>query len=321
VTSKIAAAIETFSAPGVHVRFAFCNLSEGAIFRLAEAVERNTTLKGFSCFQNPCNFSANGEKYPPYDPTSRAEQRVRQALVRTNAPLEIWNNNPLPDDIVKARQAKRALVRQSPAPVRANAPAGVHSSASVKEAKAGIEGLSLSVSTKTEKHLVFFSYCKIDTVAETLIFSQRARERYPKYSVFRDADAKFKLSQLILEVQKAHNIVVLLSGNYPRRPYTLIELHYALKSNANICAVKVTREGMPPFDFERVKQDIKNEKIATYLEEDAWRMLADHDIGVDDICKDLKNLMDVKAFEYSTSSSTNVQNAMLDDIFACLEMF
>jgi len=121
VTRKIAAAIEGFSGSGVHVRFAFCSLSEGAIFRLAEAVERNTTLKGFSCFQNPCNFPANGEGYPPYDPTSRAEQRVRQALVRTNAPLEIWNNNPLPDDVKGARANRKTTPTMVSLPVPATA--------------------------------------------------------------------------------------------------------------------------------------------------------------------------------------------------------
>jgi len=90
VTSKIAAAIENCSVPGLHIRFAFCNLSEAAIFCLAEAVERNRTLKGFSCFQNLCNFP-DGERY---DSNTRAEQRVRQALIDSPAPLEIWNNNP-----------------------------------------------------------------------------------------------------------------------------------------------------------------------------------------------------------------------------------
>jgi len=81
-------------------------------------VERNTTLKGFSCFQNPCNFPANGEEYPPYD---RAEQRVRQALVRTNAPLEIWNNNPLPDDVKGARANRKTTPTMVSLPVPATA--------------------------------------------------------------------------------------------------------------------------------------------------------------------------------------------------------
>jgi len=108
VTSKIAAAIENCSVPGLHIRFAFCNLSEAAIFCLAEAVERNHLLKGFSCFQNPCNFP-DGKNY---DPNTRAEQRVRQALIDSPAPLEIWNNKRLPDEIFCKREALKQEAQQ-----------------------------------------------------------------------------------------------------------------------------------------------------------------------------------------------------------------
>jgi len=109
VTSKIAAAMENCSVPGLHIRFAFCNLSEAAILCLAEAVKLNQTLRGFSCFQNPCNFP-NGRNY---DASTRAEQSVRDALVASHAPLEIWNNNPLPDEIFSKREAlKREEAQQ-----------------------------------------------------------------------------------------------------------------------------------------------------------------------------------------------------------------
>jgi len=110
VMSAIAPALETFSTPGVHVRFVYCNLSEAAVIRLAEAVERNGTLKGFSCFDNPCNYP-DGENY---DPNTRADKRVRQALIETNAPIKIWNNEPLPDDIKAARTAKAGPQHKAP---------------------------------------------------------------------------------------------------------------------------------------------------------------------------------------------------------------
>jgi len=133
VTSKIAAAIEHCSVPGLDIQFAFCNLSEAAIFRLAEAVERNRSLKGFSCFQNPCNFP-DGENY---DPNTRAEQRVRQALIDSPVPLEIWNDNPLPGDIKAARQGKKVAkpVVLPPAQPLITAPATVRAKAIPEDSK------------------------------------------------------------------------------------------------------------------------------------------------------------------------------------------
>ena len=107
--SMLAEDIAQCRVPGLHVRFAFCNLSEAAIVTLARAVERNQTLKGFSCFQNPCNFR-DGE----YDGSAPCDQAVKQAIIRTRAPIEIWNNYQLPDDVKKDRAVAKTMLPAQP---------------------------------------------------------------------------------------------------------------------------------------------------------------------------------------------------------------
>jgi len=170
------------------------------------------------------------------------------------------------------------------------------------------------------KHLLFFSYSKIDTVAETTILTEKAKTRFPGSSIFRDADSKFKLSELITHIHNSKNVIVLLSGNYPKRPYTLIELHHALKSGLSVHLVKVTREGMVPFDFDQVLHDIETKAVKSYLDEKGWSLLQENGISMAQVCADLKQVMDVRAFDFSVSFSLTVQAAMIEDILNAFEV-
>lgn len=70
---------------------------------LAEAVRENRALTGFSCFGNPDGFEAD-------------ENALRQAVIDTRAPLQVWNNNPLSSDIVAERNRRPpTLPSSSPA--------------------------------------------------------------------------------------------------------------------------------------------------------------------------------------------------------------
>lgn len=106
VFTSLAAAIETCKVPKLSIQFAFCNLSESAVIRLAEAVEKNTTLKGFSCFRNPGNRSV------------LAQAKLRAAVVVTKAPIESWNNySPIPAGLIEMRLMLSlclALIRRRP---------------------------------------------------------------------------------------------------------------------------------------------------------------------------------------------------------------
>lgn len=177
-----------------------------------------------------------------------------------------------------------------------------------------------AISKLPKEYLLFFSYAQKDTLAETSIFFNQAQARYPKQKIFRDNETKFKLNELIQHVQSAKNVVILLSGNYAKRPFTLVELHHALTSGANICPVKVSRPGMEPFDFEQIQLDIKSGKIKDYLNKDGWDLLLQQGITPEDVIKDLLEVMNVTATSFSVEHSSKVQTAMIDSVFDGLTM-
>jgi hypothetical protein len=168
---------------------------------------------------------------------------------------------------------------------------------------------------KEHEFLLFFSYAQRDTSAEATIFFKDAKARFPDRKIFRDMDTSFKLNELIQHVSSSKNVVVLLSENYPKRPFTLIELHHALAARANICTVIVTRQGMKPFDFEQVKLDIKSGNVAGYLDEDGWDLLREHGMTVRDVEKDLQTVMNVVGVPFSVENHGKVQDAMMGVVF------
>ena len=194
--------------------------------------------------------------------------------------------------------------------------AGITKRAHIKAIMDIVRNLSAPKTPSTEHHLMFFSYAKIDTVAETGILFDAACYKFPNRKIFRDAESRFELSALMDHVKNSKNVVVLLSDMYPKRPYTLAELHASLQSGANICPIKVTREGMKPFDFEKVTNDIQSGAIKTYLNEEGWMVLNNLNISLEDVCKDLKNVMNVRAFDYSSSYAKGVRDAMIEEIFS-----
>ena len=88
----------------IHIRFIFCNLNEASVRALANSLLTNSSLIGFTCMFHPCMVEerSNGGSY--HAPTSSAAQCVRDAVIRTRAPLEIWNNWKLEDDVIAERQ-------------------------------------------------------------------------------------------------------------------------------------------------------------------------------------------------------------------------
>jgi alpha-tubulin suppressor-like RCC1 family protein len=163
-------------------------------------------------------------------------------------------------------------------------------------------------------HLLFFSYSKQDTVAEVASLYGSAQRMYPSDSLFRDADASFELSGLISHVKKSRNVVVMLSYTYPRRPFAIVELHAALRSNANILPVLVQREGMKMFDFEEVHRDIGSGEIANYMDAAGWEILKGFSIGPKELGDDLKAVMNVRAFEFSMSLAIGTTGAMAKEV-------
>ena len=95
--------METCRLP-IHVRFIFCNLNEASVRALANSLLVNSSLIGFTCLFHPCMVEKRSDGYWYHAPATSAAQCVRDAVIRTRAPLEIWNNWKLGDDVVAERQ-------------------------------------------------------------------------------------------------------------------------------------------------------------------------------------------------------------------------
>jgi serine/threonine protein kinase len=165
-----------------------------------------------------------------------------------------------------------------------------------------------------KKYLVFFSYAKIDTVAETAYLYSKCASKFSRYSCFRDADSSFQLDKLLELVVQSANVVVLLSENYAKRPWTLVELVHSLRYRANICPVVVGRPGKKNFDFEQVKNDIKSGALHGYLDADGWKTLNDNEVTYEDVCESLMQVMNYRGFDFNSGFALRIQEAMIDEL-------
>jgi hypothetical protein len=167
---------------------------------------------------------------------------------------------------------------------------------------------------RDKEYFLFVSYAQLDTAPEATIFFRAARAKFPEHKIFRDRDTHFKLNDLVRHVSSAKNVIVLLSSNYPKRPFTLIELNHALASGAHVCPVIVRRQGVKPFDFDQVRKDIKAGKVAGYLDDHGWDLLYDNGVTLEDVEKDLQEVMNVAAPEFSVDHPDIVQDAMIESV-------
>ena len=87
----------------IHVRFIFCNLNEASVRALANSLLSNSSLIGFTCLFHPCIVEKRSGDWS-HAPTSSAARSLENAVIRTLAPLQIWNNENLLDHIILFRE-------------------------------------------------------------------------------------------------------------------------------------------------------------------------------------------------------------------------
>lgn len=135
--------------------------------------------------------------------------------------------------------------------------------------------------------------------------------KLPTLSILRDAERKFHLDQLVTEVKNAGNVVVLLSDNYPRRPFTLVELHKALIGGANVVAVKVVKEKMESFSLDHVGKAVEShEDIKPFLTADDWQLVLSQGLVPAEVRWALKRVMNVRGFTLSLEKPQSVRIAI-----------
>lgn len=110
IVKKLAFAIEACQIQDLRISFDYCNLPENGINCLAKAIEVNRTMTAFSCTNNLCNFSPSGMFL--YDANNRADSRIRQAIIKSYAPIQRWNGEPLAQDILIERSNEQFVQQQ-----------------------------------------------------------------------------------------------------------------------------------------------------------------------------------------------------------------
>ncbi|CAN0148886.1 unnamed protein product, partial [Heterosigma akashiwo] len=68
---------------------------------------------------------------------------------------------------------------------------------------------------------------------------------------FLDSDDLHDLNQLLNEVGKSKNIIVILSENFLSRPWCLLELWKAVSVGINLVPVHLKQAGRASFDFQQ----------------------------------------------------------------------
>ncbi|KAH9254039.1 hypothetical protein BASA81_007914 [Batrachochytrium salamandrivorans] len=107
VRDHIARALENCRVNDICIEFQYSNLDQASVQLLANAVEKNTCIGGFTCMDNPFNFP-DGENYDP-----STNEPVKRAIIASKAPITMWNDQPLPQDMVEARRQRAAAAEGS----------------------------------------------------------------------------------------------------------------------------------------------------------------------------------------------------------------
>jgi len=151
----------------------------------------------------------------------------------------------------------------------------------------------LSYTGLARKQIVYLSFTESDAQAEASKLYNQIIECIPPERVSRESMNKFNTGVLFEWLKKANNVVVVLSANYPKRRFNMLELHYALRCGANVSAVRVEREGEERFDEQQVQTDIESGVISSYLTQRGWGLLQQHGITMHDVVTSLLQIIEI----------------------------
>ena len=171
---------------------------------------------------------------------------------------------------------------------------------------------SSSSTTKKSFHL-FLSHVKKDTGTEAGVFFDMATKSY-FLKTFLDVQQAFPLPDLIGNVKDSEVILVLLSPDYIRRPYTAIELITAHKSQLGLMAVNVVHPQSIGFDFSSTWRGMSGAEdpadfVQQLLDESAWGTLSSVGYSLEDYQSALLWLLNLKGLEYHAMGIQGVRDA------------
>jgi len=166
-----------------------------------------------------------------------------------------------------------------------------------------------------DPNLMFISYVKKDTVAETGVVFAAAKQKFPKHKIFLDTQEHLHLSNLMANVKKSKNILIFLSPNYTSSPYCLVELCTAVQCGVKISTGLVHRLGLGQFNFEQMNALLKSGDVSSLLDESGWSVVHEHEVTKDMVISAMKAVIKVKAFPFHVDASERSKNAQLEEIW------
>ena len=277
----IAGAMETCRLP-IHVRFIFCNLNEASVRALANSLLANSSLIGFTCLLHPCMVEKHSDGYWYHAPTSSAAQFVRDAVIRTRAPLEIWNNWKLDDDVVAERQKFKSSLPPSSVISQPNpSPNSLDMDSELEQLTKRMEELKKMKEEKVreneeelkqrERQLVRLSHSEKEV--STNLNNMKKSE----------IELKIELDQREVQLKEIRSKFENLKNNINRESQNLFQVQIQITENkAAIDRLKASlgRENLGN-DSKRLKEDLEFQKAkATSLEEAAEVMKEEIDLQV-----------------------------------------
>ena len=109
---------------------------------------------------------------------------------------------------------------------------------------------------------VFISHVKGETGSDAVIFHDHLARRFGQSQIFLDAEESFSLTNLENQVKNSFMLLVLASPSYITRPYCMLELIAALKSNAVLVPFNIIRPESPlGFNYAKAIAEVEVEAL------------------------------------------------------------
>lgn len=175
--------------------------------------------------------------------------------------------------------------------------------------------------TANGRQVVFLSHFKEEASAEArllkmMLLNEMADKKHglSKTDIFLDSDNLHKISELLDEVKRSENLVVLLTKRVLTRPWCLLELWAAHQNGVNIVPVKIECRGADRmFEFGPPADAFQN-NLSRKVDRTCIEQVVQHGATIPEIQVAIAELLNNIACNFSVDASERQQKAQVLDI-------
>jgi len=170
-----------------------------------------------------------------------------------------------------------------------------------------------------ERRVVFLSHFKEEASSEArllkiMLLQEMAEHGVSNNDIFLDSDNLHKITELLQEVKRTDNLVVLLTKRLLTRPWCLLELWAAHQNGVNIVPVKIECRGATRlFEFGPSAEAFKND-LASQVDQTCIEQIVQHGAMVTEIQVAIAELLDSIAVNFNVDASERQQKAQVLDM-------